>query len=94
MAFGKAKVVTTQAPDILAQKKNSLNLYNAQFERAVHLMNDTIDNLGLISQSISETMQEIDDYQKELATTKSELEDAKTRSDKVIANFKSLLCVE
>lgn len=94
MAFGKTKVVAAPAPDILAQKKNSLDLYNAQFDRAVHVINDTIDNLGQISQSISETMQEIEDYEKELAATKSGLADAKTKNDKVIANFKSLLCIE
>ncbi len=94
MAFGKSKVVTTQAPDILAQKKNCLDLYKSQFDRAVHTINDTIDNLGLISESINETMREIEDYEKELAATKSGLVETKERNDKVIANFKSLLCVE
>lgn len=94
MAFGKTKMVSTPSPDILAQKKTSLDLYNAQFDRAVHLINDTIDNLGQISQSISETMQEIEDYEKELVATKSSLAATKTKNDKVIANFKSLLCVE
>ena len=85
MVFGK---------DILAQKRNSLNIYNAQFDRAVHLITDTIGDLGQISQSIDQTMQEIDEYEKELAITKSGLSEAKAKNDRVIANFKSLLCVE
>lgn len=93
MAFGKTKV-TAPAQDILAQKRNSLNLYNSQFDRAVHIINETIDNLGQISQGIEQTMQEIEAYEKELAETKSGLVDAKTRNDKVVANFKSLLYVE
>lgn len=93
MSFGKKNAVAP-APDILAQKKNSLSLYNAQFDRAVHLINDTIDNLGQISESIAVTMQEIEDYERELAATKSGLSNAKARNDKVIANFKSLLCLE
>lgn len=93
MAFKKAQV-DVPAPDILAQKKNSLVLYTAQFERAVHLVNETIENLGQINQNISQTIQEIDDYEKELAVTKSGLSEAKAKNDKVIANFKSLLCVE
>lgn len=93
MAFGRT-TVATPAPDILAQKKNKLDLYNAQFDRAVSLVTDTIENLGQISQGITETMREIDDYEKELAATKSGLADAKAKNDKVIANFKSLLSID
>lgn len=80
--------------DILAQKKNRLNQFNAQFDRAVSLVTNTIDELGKISQNISETMGEIDEYERELATTKSGLAEAKAKNDKVISNFKSLLAVE
>lgn len=90
----KRTTVAAPAPDILEQKKNSLAIYNAQFDRAVHLINESIDNLGQINQDIAETIREIDDYEKQLAETKSGLADTKARNDKVIANFKSLLCVE
>ncbi len=92
MAFKKQAV--QQAPDILAQKKNRLDQYNAQFDRAVSLVTSTIDELGRISQNISETMGEIDAYEKELAATKSGLAEAKAKNDKVISNFKSLLAVD
>ncbi len=79
MAFGKAKSVTAApvAPDILEQKKNRLDFYNTQFNCAVSLITDTIDNLGRISQGITETMQEIDNYAEELAATKNGLTDAR-----------------
>ena len=94
MAF-KKQATPQQAPmDILAQKKNRLNQFNAQFDRAVSLVTNTIDELGKISQNISETMGEIDEYERELATTKSGFAEAKAKNDKVISNFKSLLAVE
>lgn len=93
MAFGK-KTTASNNSDILDQKRNRLNSYNQQFERAVSLITDTIDNLGLINQGIEQTMQEIDDYERELATTKEGLVATKAKNDRVISNFKSLLSVD
>lgn len=63
MAF-RTKTSTTSSADVLAQKKSRLDSYNAQFDKAVSLITDTIDNLGVISKNISDTIQEIDDYQR------------------------------
>lgn len=52
MVFGRSTATPAPAPDILEQKKNKLDLYNAQFDRAVSLVTDTIEDLGQISQSI------------------------------------------
>lgn len=90
MAFGKKTTANSNA-DILDQKRNRLNSYNQQFERAVSLITDTIDNLGVINQNIEQTMREIDDYEKELATTKEGLV---AKNDRVIHNFQSLLAVD
>lgn len=79
--------------DVLAQKKNQLNAYVAQFNRAVSLITDSIDNLGTINSNINSTIQEIDEYQQELAATRIGLAEAKERNDKVIANFQALLSV-
>lgn len=79
--------------DVLAQKKNQLNTYVAQFNRAVSLITDSIDNLGTINSNINSTIQEIDEYQQELAATRIGLAEAKERNDKVIANFQALLSV-
>ena len=93
MAFGKKTTANSNA-DILDQKRNRLNSYNQQFERAVSLITDTIDNLGLINQGIEQTMREIEDYKKELAVTEEGLAATKAKNDLVISNFQSLLAVD
>ena len=90
MAF-RTKTSTTSSADVLAQKKSRLDSYNAQFDKAVSLITDTIDNLGVISKNIADTIQEIDDYQRELAETKDGLTAAREKNDRVIANFQALL---
>ena len=91
MAFSRKTTVADA--DVLAQKKNRLNAYVAQFDKAVSLITDTIDNLGVINRNINDTIQEIDEYQQELAATRTGLAEAKERNDKVIANFQALLNV-
>lgn len=44
MAFSRKSSVADA--DVLAQKKNRLNAYVAQFDKAVSLITDTIDNPG------------------------------------------------
>ena len=92
MAF-RTKTSTTSSADVLAQKKSRLDSYNAQFDKAVSLITDTIDNLGVISKNISDTIQEIDDYQRELAETKDGLTVAREKNERVVANFQALLNV-
>lgn len=92
MAF-KTKTSTVSSADVLAQKKSRLDSYNAQFDKAVSLITDTIDNLGVISKNISDTIQEIDDYQRELTETKNGLTVAREKNERVIANFQALLNV-
>lgn len=89
MAFSRKTTVADA--DVLAQKKNRLNAYVAQFDKAVSLITDTIDNLGVINGNINSTIQEIDEYQQELAATRTGLAEAKERNDKVITNFQALL---
>lgn len=79
--------------DVLAQKKGRLDSYNAQFDKAVSLITGTIANLGIISKNIADTIQEIDDYQRELTETKDGLIVAREKNDQVIANFQALLNV-
>lgn len=89
MAFSRKSSVADA--DVLAQKKNRLNAYVAQFDKAVSLITDAIDNLGVINRNINDTIQEIDDYQRELAETKDGLTAAREKNDRVIANFQALL---
>lgn len=68
--------------------------YTAQFDTAVALVNTTIGNLDQLNRGIEETIKEIEDYQNELEATRTGLSNAKTKNDKVIANFKALLCAD
>ncbi len=77
--------------DILAQKKNKLAAYNLQFDTAVSLITTTIDHLHEIVNGIDVTIQEIDEYQSELAATRTDLCDARAKNERVIQNFNALL---
>lgn len=81
----------TKKADVLTQKQSRLATYNTQFETAVSLITLTIDQLSGIVAGIDTTIQEIDDYQNELAATRSGLCDAKEKNQRVIRNFQSLL---
>lgn len=87
--FGKKKAV-----DVLQTKKAELNAYIVQFDNAVSIVNNTVNSLEKISDGIKDKIQEIDDYQSELAKTREGLDNARIKNDKVIRNFKALLCVE
>lgn len=94
MAFYDKKTKATAAvspSDILSQKQNQLAAYNAQFESAVSLVTSTIDRLGEIDMSINATIAEIDEYQKGLATTRQDLDSARSRNEQIIKNFRTLL---
>lgn len=86
--LGKKKVL-----DILQAKQAQLDSYTAQFD-TVALVNTTIGNLDQLNRGIEETIKEIEDYQNELEATRTGLSNAKTKNDKVIANFKALLCAD
>lgn len=87
--FGKKKAV-----DVLQTKNAELNAYIVQFDNAVSIVNNTVNSLEKISDGIKDKIQEIDDYQSELAKTREGLDNARIKNDKVIRNFKALLCVE
>lgn len=88
--FAKAKVTE----DVLAQKKKTLAAYTSEFNGAVSLVTNTIDNLSVLSENIDRTISEIEEYQNELNVTKNGLVDEKQKTDRVIQNFKALLVSE
>jgi len=85
----KKKIVTQ---DILQIKQSQLDTYVAQYDTAVSLVTGTIEQLGIISQGIATTISEIDEYQKQLENTKADLAATKAKNDRVVANFRALLC--
>lgn len=77
--------------DILDQKKRELNTYAARFDNAVSTITGTIEDLGVISQQMADTIDEIEAYQMELDATKEGLFRAKEKNDRVMENFKRLV---
>lgn len=77
--------------DILAKKQAELTQYTEQFDAAVSLVTNTIDNLKRINDGIQEEIGEIEDYQSELAKTRNGLDSAKSKNERIIQNFSALL---
>lgn len=77
--------------DVLEEKKKTLAEYTDEFNCAVSIVTGTIDNLNQLGEDIDRTIQEIQDYQKNLEETKAGLEEAKQKNSRVIKNFKALL---
>lgn len=55
------------------------------------MVTSTIDNLRRINEGIQEKIGEIEDYQSELAKTRNGLDNAKSKNERIIQNFSSLL---
>lgn len=81
-------------PDVLDQKRQALDDYTEQFNCSVQAINNTIEDLTKQSQMIQETIEDINRYEAELDSTRIGLEKARSRSLKVLDNFKALLAVE
>lgn len=77
--------------DILAKKQAELTKYTEQFDAAVSMVTSTIDNLKRINDGIQEKIGEIEDYQSELAKTRSGLDNARSKNERIIQNFSALL---
>lgn len=77
--------------DILGQKRAELDTYVKQFNSAISVVTNTVASLTSINSSIVEKIKEIEEYQTELDTTKSELIIAKDQNERVIQNFSALI---
>lgn len=80
--------------DVLQEKRKELVAYEIEYENAVSIVNNTVCSLEKISENIQMKIKEIDEYQEELSKTRTGLDTARERNEKVIKNFKSLLCVD
>jgi hypothetical protein len=80
--------------DVLAQKQQQLDSYISQCNNAVGLIVGTIDRLGVANESIEATIAEIEDYQAKLGATKVGLAETKLKNERIISNFKALVCAE
>lgn len=80
--------------DILHQEKQKLKRYVQMADDAIQIVTSTISNLEAINSGIMQRTQEIEEYQRELTETKTGLENARQRNERVIKNFNALLGVK
>lgn len=79
--------------DVLQKKKAELDAYNVQFENAVSIVTNAVNNLRTINDGILDKIKEIDEYQDELAKTRAGLDETRTKNEQVMKNFNALLGV-
>ena len=77
--------------DMLRRKEERLTSYQNTFDTAISAVTKTIDQLESANNEISTEIEEIESYQSGLEATKDNLENTKTRNEKVIQNFRTLI---
>lgn len=80
--------------DILAKKQEELAEIVAMFETAVSVVSGVVKNLSDLNTLIDTEIQEIDEYQRELSSTRDSLASARSKNERIMQNFSGLLSVE
>lgn len=81
-------------PNILEQKEAELVALNAKSASAVQLVQATIDGLDKTNAQIQTKIEEIDAIQRRFSDTRNGLEATYSKNQKIMQNFKTLLCAE
>lgn len=77
--------------DVLQQKQKELADCQKRFGAAISIVTSTVQNLSQINEQIKTKVEEIEEYQSQLNTTKAGLEDTKRKNERIIKNFNALL---
>ena len=80
--------------DVLTQKEAKLVALNKQSDAAIRLVQETVTGLETVNGEIEATMAEINEYQKRLAETYEGLGVTRNKNQRIMQNFKNLLCIE
>lgn len=81
-------------PNILEQKEAELAALNNKSESAIQLVQATIDGLDRTNSQIQTKIEEIDEIQRRFSNTRDGLEATYNKNQKIMQNFKTLLCIE
>lgn len=81
-------------PSILEQKEAELVDLTVQSTSAIQLVQSTIDGLNETNAQIQAKIEEIDAIQKRFTDTRDGLEATYNKNERIMKNFKSLLCAE
>ena len=80
--------------DVLEKKEAKLVALNERSDAAIRLVQATVTGLEAVNGEIEATMAEINDYQKRLAETYEGLDATRNKNQRIMQNFKNLLCIE
>lgn len=80
--------------NILEQKEAELVSLNMQSASAVQLVQNTIDGLDRTNSQIKEKIDEIEMIQRQFSDIQSGLESTYNRNNKIMQNFKAMLCID
>lgn len=80
--------------NILEQKEAELVSLNMQSASAVQLVQNTIDGLDRTNSQIKEKIDEIELIQRQFSDIQSGLESTFNRNNKIMQNFKAMLCID
>lgn len=81
-------------PSILEQKEAELVALNVQSASAIQLVQNTIDGLSETNAQIQAKIEEIDAIQKRFSDARGGLEATYSKNERIMQNFKTMLCVE
>lgn len=79
--------------DVLQQKQKELADCQKQFSAAISIVTSMVQKLTHINEEIQAKVQEIEEYQSQLNTTKVGLEDTQKKNERIIKNFNALINV-
>lgn len=80
--------------NILEQKEAELVSLNMQSASAVQLVQNTIDGLDRTNSQIKEKIDEIEMIQRQFSDIQCGLESTYNRNNKIMQNFKAMLCID
>lgn len=80
--------------DVVQQKERKLTKLQAKSNSAIQMVQSTIGYLEAVNSEIQSTQTEIDTYMSRLEETRSGLASTFDKNQKIMQNFKQLLCVD
>lgn len=83
-----------EVKDVLQIKEAVLASLQQESNHAISMVKMTIENLESVNEDIKKTREEIDTYMSRLTATRDGLSDTFAKNEKIMQNFKSLLCME
>ena len=79
---------------VISSKKENIGSFNNALNNAMQVFYNAMEQIKSVISKTDEQIAEIEAQQNELLNVKSELNDVKTRSQKALANFETIVGVK